>query len=248
MPVQPAQPKPWSPLQKPPTKIADLPDGRVHIDGMRWDIVNNADGSTREEGVFADAYIQPEAVREVFLGITPFTDKPGGHPGHAQLHFRFHPDSPVTGPAGLRDDGLVLSVEPRFYEGEPWMPDGDNPQPVVYQLCSWLNSVEKSVDHHKYPIQLFRLKLDHSQQVALLRERLELAVQDHSQDIYDPVTNSCISTLVQGVNQVVPDPQKIPRTDPNVSVPVWCSKSFKKYRLVGSTSPDQVISVPQQDQ
>ena len=240
----PAQPKPWSALQSPASLVGQSPDGRVHMQGVRWDIVNNADGSTQELGVFGDAFVTPEAVQDVYLGIEPFSDKPGGQPGHAQLHFKFRPDAPVTDGQGHSDSGLVLSVEPRFYQGEPWTPGGQEPQPVLYQLGTWTDSIEKVTLHNHYPLELYRLELNHQQKVALLKERLQVSGQDHSKDIYHPVTNSCISSLIEGVNKVVPPEQKIPRTDPNCTIPVWCPKSFKKYKLLQKTKPD--IAYPEQ--
>lgn len=245
MVIKPQQPAPWSKIQHEATALGPEQNGVVHLDGVRWDIVNNEDGTTQELGVFRDAFINTEAVEDVFLTVKPFTDKPGNYPGHAQLHFEFRKDSPIRDSLGNTDHGLVLSVEPKFREGEAWTPGGQDPQPVVYQLGTWTDSIEKATVHHHYPLHIYKLALNEEQKVALLRERLAVSVQDHSQDIYDPVTNSCISTLIDGVNKVVPLIQKIPPTDPNRAVPIWCPKSFKKYRLLAQNEPTVVPAQPE---
>lgn len=242
MSVSPLVRKPWSAIQRPATDLGTTPQGKLHLDGVRWDIANNPDGTTQELGIFGEAYIQPEEVQDVYLGINPFTDKPKGYPGHAQLHFEFRPQGPVVDGQQQQDHGLVISVEPRFYQGEPWQPGGQEPQPTLYQVCTWSNAVEKATVHHHYPIHLYKLLLNQEQKQALLRERLQAATADHSQDVYHPVTNSCISTLIDGVNRVVPEHQRIPHSDPNSTVPVWSPKAFKKYHLIASTQPDLVIA------
>ena len=239
--ITPSQPKPWSAMQHPATDVGPTPDGRLHLQGVRWDIVNNPDGTTQEKGVFGDAYISPDAIQDVYLAIMPFTDKPGGQPGHAQLHFEFGGKAPVSDGHGQQDHGLVMSVEPRFYQGEPWQPGGQEPQPTLYQVSTWSNAIEKATVHHHYPLHLYKLNLNQRQKVDLLKERLHAATSDHSQDIYHPVTNSCLSTLIDGVNQVVPAAQQIPHSNPNATVPVWSPKAFKKYRLVAQVEPEIVI-------
>ncbi len=233
---RPAQSKPnWSQLQSEARLLGTTPDGRTHLDGVRWDIVNNPDGTCQEKGVFGDVFFDPNDVKDVYLGVKPFTDKPGGQPGHAQLHFDFK--KPVSNSQGQTDRGLVMSVEIHFEQGGSWQPIGPG-QPTLYQVCTWSDAIEKSVDFHNYPLQLYRLKLDHEQQVALLKDRMHAATLDHSQDIYDPVKNSCMSTLRDAINEVVPKHQRIPDHDVNAKVPVLAPKPYKKKDLIASTIPD----------
>jgi hypothetical protein len=229
--------KPKSPLQRAATSLGTTQDGRIHLGGVRWDIAENQDGSLQEQGVFRDAFIQADKVSDVYLAVKPFTDKPGGYPGHAQLHFAFPKDAPVTDSLGNQDQGLVLSVEIHFDQGsEDYDPDKDTP--ILYQVGTWSDSLEKATVYHRYPLQLYKLQLNQEQKVDLLKERLEAATQDHTKDFYHPVTNSCLSTLIDGVNKVVPDHQKIDHNDANAKVPVWCPKAFKKYHLIAQTRPD----------
>jgi len=234
---KPQNQKPWSPLQSSATDLGKTQDGRLQIGGVRWDIKEAPDGSLLEDGEFRDTFIPAEAVEDVYLAIKPFTDKPGNYPGHAQLHFAFPKEAPITDSQGNQDRGLVLSVEIRFKAGgEEYEPGSQTP--VLYQLCTWTDAIEKSTVYHHYPLQLYKLQLNQEQKVALLKERIEAATKDHSTDIYDPVTNSCLSTLIDGVNKVLPDSQQINRNDPNAKVPIWCPKAFKKYQVIAKTQPD----------
>lgn len=241
--IRPKQEKPWSPLQRGATDLGMTQDGQHRVGGVRWDILEGPDGKLIEEGDFRETFIPTDAVEDVYLAIKPFTDKPGGYPGHAQLHFSFPKDRPITDSQGNRDQGLVLSVEVHFKQGsEDYEPGSQTP--ILYQLCTWTDSIEKSVDYHRYPLQLYKLQLNQEQKVALLRERIEASTRDHTSDIYDPVLNSCLSTLIDGVNKVLPESQQINKNEPNAKIPVWCPKSFKKYRVIASTQPDMTYEVP----
>lgn len=239
------QQKPWSPLQKAPSHLGTV-EGRVHLDGVRWDIENAPDGQALEKGVFRDAYVQPERVKEVFLCIKPFSDKPGGVPGHALLDFQFESDAPVTDSQGNRDTGLAVSMEVHFREGEGYDPGSSKPQPILYQLGTWKDAIEKATVFDHYPLKRYKLKLNHDQQVALLKERLNEATKDHSQNLYDPVTNSCLSTLIDGVNQVLPESQRMSHSkpdgspDPNATIPVWTHRLFYQHGLLHKLTPDEV--------
>ena len=245
------QPKPWTALQKAATDLGPSQDGRMHVDGVRWDIENNPDGTTIEKGVFGDAYIQPEKVKDVFLCIKPFTEKPGGLPGHALLHFEFEEGAPIVDSQGHQDSGLAVSVEVHFKQGQAYDPvGGDEPQPILYQLGTWTDAIEKATVHDRNPLQSYKLKLDHEQQVSLLRERIQASTLDHESDMYDPITNSCISVLIDGVNKVTPADQQIPHTDvdgdpePKATIPVWSPKIFKRFGLLAQLTPDTIPAVP----
>jgi len=242
---------PWSALQRAASQLETTPEGLVHLDGVRWDIENNADGTTLEQGVFRDAYVQPDKVQDVFLCIKPFTEKPGGVPGHALLKFAFPKDAPVRDSLGNTDSALALSVEVHFKQGQGFDPTGgQEPQPILYQLGTWTDAIEKATVHDRNPLRIYKLKLTPEQKVSLLRERLQAATADHTQDLYHPVTNSCLSTLIDGVNKVVPGHQQIPRTDPNgdpepqATIPVWSPNAFRQYRLLAPAGPEIIPAAP----
>lgn len=239
--------KPWSALQQPPKKLPQSNQEVVHLSGVRWEIVDGPDGKPVEEGVFRETQVRPAGVKDVYLCIKPFTESPGGMPGHALLDFQFHPDSPVVDSEGNRDTGLAVSMEVRFRQGQAYDPIGSENQPVVFQLGTWKDAIKKATVFDRNPLRRYKLELSDQQKESLLRERLEVATQDHSQNLYDPVGNSCLSTLIDGVNRVLPSEQQMPRTrpdgsmDPNAVIPIWSNKLFYKHKVIGKISPDQVI-------
>ena len=238
--------KPWSALQRAATKLPDSNSERVHLDGVRWDIAEDETGKLLEQGVFRDTYVEPSKVKDVYLVVMPFTDKPGNLPGHAQLTFEFEPDAPIVDSLGNRDNALAISMEVHFRQGESWnpVPDEENPQPIIYQLGTGADATERAIGFYKYPLQRYKLELSSTQKEQLLRERLEEATRDHSDNIYHPVTNSSLSTLIDAVNKVVPDWQKISADEPGAKVPVWANKVFYKHKLLDSPAPDETIPVP----
>lgn len=239
----PANQTPWSQIQSATSWHGQNQQGIAHVDGVRWDIAQGPDGHLLEKGEFRDTFIPTTEVQDVYLAIKPFTDKPGNYPGHAQLHFAFPDNAPIRDNQGHEDHGLTLSVEIHFKHGsEDYQPGSQTP--ILYQLCTWSDAIEKSVGYHHYPLQLYKLQLTKEQKVQLLQERLAAATADHTQDIYDPVTNSCLSTLIDGVNKVLPTSQQIPHSDPNAKIPVWSPKVFKKFNVIGSTKPDISYEVP----
>jgi len=239
-PSPPAQP-PWSALQGAATDLGSTPEGLTHINGVRWDIENKQNGECMEKGVFSDAFFNPNKVKDVFLCIKPFTDQPMNAPGHALLKFEFEADSPVTNSQGQVDSGLAVSVEQHFHQGEAYDPAAKNP--TIHQLGTWTDALEKANVNDHYPLQVYKLLLNHDQQVALLNDRIGEAVKDHQGSMYDAVNNSCLSNLIDGVNKQVPPQQQIPKTQPDGSpdaaavVPIFCPNNFAAHGLISRDSP-----------
>lgn len=239
-PTPPAQ-QPWSALQHAATDLGTTPDGLVHLDGVRWDIENKPNGECIEKGVFSDAFFNPDKVKDVFLCIKPFVDQPMGAPGHALLKFEFEADSPVTNSQGQSDPGLAISVEQHFHQGEAYDPNAKNP--TLHQVGTWTDALEKANVNDHDPLQVYRLLLNHDQQVALLRDRVGEAVKDHQSSMYDAINNSCLSNLIDGVNKQVPEQQQIPKTQPDGSpdpaavVPIFCPNNFAAHGLIKRDPP-----------
>jgi hypothetical protein len=129
-----------------------------------------------------------------------------------------------------------------MYEGQKWLPTITNP--VVYQVDTFGDALLKATTHDHDPITRYRLDLSHDQQVSLLKEKLQTATSDHLNDHYNGVSNSCLTTIVDSLNKVLPDAQKIARTgpdgtpDPRTIIPVWCSKLFYSHGLFTKDKPD----------
>ena len=239
---------PFTPLQREARDLGQTPDKRLHIEGVRWGIEKGPDGKITDNGVFGDAFIEPSKVQDVFLVIKPFVDKPGNAPGHALLDFEFQPDAPVVDSQGHKDSGLVLSVEMHLRTGEDFDPADaiENPRPIMYQVGTWSDAIEKATVHDHDPLQRYKLKLTQEQKVSLLEERLRSATRDHSTDLYHPIINSCLSTVIDGVNLVVPEKQRIPHNDasgnpiPSSTIPIWCKTQFQSHGLLAQFTPEVI--------
>ncbi len=248
--TQPVPPndRPWSALQKAATKVEQGPEDTLHIDTIRWDIENQPNGETIEKGVFKDAFIQPKKLKDVYLMIKPFTDQPMNAPGHALLKFEFEADAPVTNSEGQKEPALILSVEQHFHQGEAYDPNAKNP--VIFQLGTWSDALEKANLHDHNPLQSYKLKLNDEQKQAWLLDRLTASVTDHDKDMYDPILNSCLSNIIDSLNTLVPEHQQIPRTmpdgspDPSATVPIWCANTFKAHGLLAQNTPDVYPAIP----
>ena len=240
--------QPWSALQRDAKDLGETPDHLMHIDGIRRDILEDAAGELMEKGDFSDAFINPAKVKDVYLCIKPFADQPKNLPGHALFNFEFEPDAPVTFSDGTKDKGLAVSVEAHFHQGEKYDPKKHNP--VVHQLGTWNDALEKANVYDHDDLQTYRLNLSHDTKVALLTDRLRAATADHSNDLYDAQKNSCLSNVVDAINKVVPPEQQIPRLlpdgtpDPSAAVPVWCANTFLAHGLLAQNHPDIYPMVP----
>jgi hypothetical protein len=247
-PAPPRQPVPWSALQHAASDLGETQDGRLHLDGVRWDIENTPDGQTIEKGVFSDAFINPAKLKDVYLCIKPFTENPYNVPGHALLKFEFEPDAPVTNSLGQKDAALAVSIEQHFHQGEQFDPNAKNP--VLHQVGTWTDAIEKATLHDHNPLHIYKMKLTPEQKVDLLEQRLAAAVQNHDNDMYDAINNSCLSNVIDGINLLVPEEQQIPRTlpdgspDPSATVPVWCPNTFLSHGLLAQPRPDVIPAIP----
>ena len=249
-PVDPPDTRPWTPLQHAAKDLGTTPDGRLHVDGVRWGIEKGADGKLTDTGVFRDAYINPDKVKDVYLVIKPFSDQPNPFPGHALLDFEFEPDAPVTDSQGNKDSGLAVSVEVHLREGEHYDPQEsqNHPKPIMYQLGTWSDGIEKATAHDHELIQRYHLALSHDQEVSLLKERVAKSTQDHTLDLYNLIGNSCISTLIDGVNKVIPDKQQIAHLlpdghpDPTASVPIYVPTLFLTHGLLADPAPQTTFA------
>lgn len=248
-PLNQQQQPPWSRLQREAKDLGQTQDGWRRIDGVRWDIVNTPDGECIEEGVFADAYINPNKVKDVYLCIKPFTDQPMNAPGHSLLKFEFEDDAPVHNSLGQVDPtGFAVSIEQHFHQGEEF--DASKKNPIIHQLGTWQDAIEKATVRDHYPLQIYKMDLSKEQKVALLNQRLDEACLDHSNNLYDAVNNSCLSNLIDGINKIVPEEQRIPRQlpdgspDPSATVPVWCPNTFLAHKLIFPGKPYTIPGKP----
>lgn len=202
------QPRPWSNFQSVPTNLRTTGDGRLDVDNVRWGFDNSQGVELgKTPGVFSNMRIDPEHVKDVYLGVKPFD--PTVLAAHSVLVFEMDDQHPVTNSKGQQDSGFVLSPEAHFHEGEVYEMKGS--YEMVYQLGSWSDTVEKTTRREGLNQIRYKLDLTPEQKKELCRRSLDLAVQDHTGEKYNMFSNSCHSITVDLVNSVVPEGQKIHR-------------------------------------
>jgi hypothetical protein len=206
----PQEELPWSSLQQPSTQLQELPDGHLHLNVVRWGL--NEQGPPEQwTGHFSDCRIDPKQIKNVYIGQKPFA--PTALAAHTTLIFEMDEKHPITNREGGSDPALVLSMEARMREGEPYVIKETlkGTYPVVYQLQTWTDLVQKST--RKEPLEQIRYKLEltEAQKEQLLRNTLAAASAPRETDRYNLFTNSCHSAAIDLVNTVMPEEQQVNR-------------------------------------
>ena len=198
----------------PTTRYAGLakkhPDGRVEIDGMRWGLEEVGEKKKDWTPRFSRTTLDPNAVKDVYMARAPFM---AGIPmAHALLVVEFDEKHPMRNANGDEDNRLVLSVEAKMHEGERWeaMRGFKGDFPVVFQLGSFTDGVQRACRRLGTGIQMYKLNLDDDQKKQLLQNALDVSLTDPDAP-YHTTRNSCYSNVIDLVNSVVPSEQQIPK-------------------------------------
>ncbi len=238
----------WNKEQKPAQLLKTLPDGRVEISNVRWGF-NEAAEKKDWEPSFQTVTIDPSQVKNVYLAVEPF--KPEWIAGHTFLIFEFKNDEGMKTAKGASDKGLVLSVEARLKDGQDFsLIDGMKKKfKIIDQMGSWTDVVQKTCRREGHRILRYPLSLDDSQKEQLLRNGIERACSDRSNEYYHTTQNSCFSNLVHLVNTVLPKSHKIREWlvpgilyNPAANLPTTSSFVFGAKHIIGDTPP--VITEP----
>ncbi|MBX3169873.1 MAG: DUF4105 domain-containing protein [Candidatus Eremiobacteraeota bacterium] len=202
--------KGWDPT----TRYAGLAkrhlDGRVEIDGVRWGLEEVSQSKKEWTPRFSRTTIDTNAVKDVYLARAPFM---AGIPmAHALLIVEFDEKRPMRNANGDEDNRLVLSVEAKMHEGERWdaMRGFKGDFPVVFQLGSFTDGVQRACRRLGTGIQMYKLKLDDQQKKMLLENSLDVSLARPDAP-YHTTRNSCYSNVIDLVNSVVPRQQQIPK-------------------------------------
>lgn len=238
----------WNKEQMPAELIKTLPDGRVEISNVRWGFSEAAEKKDWEPS-FQTVTVDPSQVKNVYLAVEPF--KPEWIAGHTFLIFEFNNDEAMKTAGGQSDRGLVISVEARLKDGQEFnLVDGmKNKFKIVHQMGSWTDVVQKTCRREGHRILRYPLSLDDSQKEQLLRNGIERACTDRSNEFYHTTQNSCFSNLVHLVNTVLPKSEKIREWlipsvlyNPAANLPTTSSFVFGAKHIIGDTPP--VITEP----
>ena len=238
----------WNREQRPAELLKTLPDGRVEISNVRWGFKEAAEKKDWEPS-FQTVTVDPSQVKNVYLAVEPF--KPEWIAGHTFLIFEFKNGDGLKASNGESDRGLVISVEARLKDGQEFnLMDGmKNKFKLVHQMGSWTDVVQKTCRREGHRIMRYPLSLDDSQKEKLLRNGIERACTDRSNEYYHTTQNSCFSNLVHLVNTVLPKSEKIREWlipsvlyNPAANLPTTSSFVFGVKHIIGDTPP--VITEP----
>ena len=205
-----ANQSPWSNLQSPATRLQSLANDTLHVDNVRWGL--NEEGKPLDwSGRFSDATIDPRAVKDVYIGVKPFA--PTALAAHTTLIFEMDEEHPVSNSQGQKDPALVLSMEARLHQGEDYSMKETlkGTYPVVYQLQTWTDLVQKSTRREALQQIRYKLDLNAQQQEQLLRNTLEKACSPYPNERYNLLTHSCHTAVIDLVNSVQPEEKQIDR-------------------------------------
>ncbi len=176
----------------------------IVINGVRWGF-HGEDLAPR----FKRTTIDPTKVVEVYYWSENFP--PEWLAAHGMLAFVMEGEDGVVAEDGERDGGIALSVEAHLRKGENYnLVRGLGKHfPLVYQLSTLSDRLQKSLVMAKNRVSSFRLKLTDEQKENLLRNVLEAAAEERKDVLYNTLTNSCVTNACKMINTVVPEKQQL---------------------------------------
>lgn len=197
----------WIKQQRPAELIGTTQDGKIIARNTRWGF-KEVPGQAEPDPIFKDTSIDPSKVKNVYMVIEPFA--PEWIAAHGMMCFEFG-DGGVVAADGSKDDRLVLSIEARLKEGMKYsLVDGLKKKFTnVYQLGTWKDSVYKRSKMQGHKMISYPLNLSQKQKEQLLRNSLDKSFEDHSQDYYHTISNSCYNNQLRLLNTVLPPEQRI---------------------------------------
>lgn len=197
----------WRDESRPARLIKTDPDGKMHIDNVRWGFTE-AENKEDWKSNFSQASIDPSKIKDIYMCVEPFA--PEWIAGHALMRFEFQDDAPVKTPDGKTDDSLVVSVEARTKEGQGYsLIDGFKKKfGVIYSLSTWKDTIQKSCRKEGHKLIRYKLKLSRKQKEELLKNALSASFKNRDGEFYHTTRNSCFSNQVKLLNTVLPGNQK----------------------------------------
>lgn len=198
----------WDPTTRYAAVVQRHAGGRVELDGVRWGLEELGKSKKTWQPRFPRTTLDTSAVKDVYFARSPFNNNTMGH---ALLVFEFDDQHPMTNANGETDNRLVLSIEAKMKEGERWEAGRGfkGEYPIVYQLGSFVDGVQRACRRHGTGMQMYRLKLDDGQKEQLLKNTLDASLLTPDKP-YHTTRNSCYSNILQLLNSVLPEHQQVP--------------------------------------
>lgn len=211
-----AQQDAWSPNQMPAFLISSDAEGNYIISNVRWGF---DDSETFNGARFRTIKFNVNDIKDIYFATQPFP--PEWLLTHSLMIFEFK--DCVKTDKNEKSKAIVLSIEPRLRIGQYCdliIKGNAGVFPIIYQLSSFedymqygLNGigrgglggknflVEKLIKRHK--LYSYKLKLDKSQKINLLKYAVNESVADRGNEKYDTMNNSCTNNLFVLLNKVI---------------------------------------------
>jgi len=190
-------PRPWSKQFSVATVKAREGD-TLTLSGVRWGY-EEVGPAEEWEPRFRDTRIDLSKLTDVYVGMEPMMNV-----GHSTLIFEF--SEPVQTTDGAeQDDKLVVSVEARRREGQPykfWHGFGKD-FGLIYQVGSFGDRVQHTARKIGRSQELRRLELTEQQKRDLLELSMQESVKDRTGDYYHTTRDSCYSGTIKQLDQVL---------------------------------------------
>lgn len=208
----------WDPKQVPAKDGGVVGDKHV-IKNFRWGFQESAALPADWQPNFSDTTVDTSKVKDVYFVLQPF--KPEAVAAHALMVFEMEDDTAIVGAEGQKDVGLALSVEARSPQGEGYnLVKGLSKHfGQLYQLGSLVDQLQKVSRQRGHKLAMHKLDLSHEQKKELLENALSSATQDRLGEWYHLITNSCITSAYDTLNQVLPVDQKLARWTQALKLP-----------------------------
>ncbi|MBM3461895.1 MAG: DUF4105 domain-containing protein, partial [Armatimonadetes bacterium] len=200
---------PWQAHQRPTRLLKRGADGSYRLGDVRWGLRTDESGRGYL-GDFRDTTVDPRRVQDVFFVLEPFP--PERVASHALLYFSFSEPGAVRTRGRDDAEGLVVSVEVRLREGEKFdMQRGlHGGFPVIYQVGTWRDTVEKACLVKQHRLMRYRLALTGPEKEAMLRNALEEAVRARDDERYHTFVNNCNLGALRLINAGLPPARRVP--------------------------------------
>lgn len=198
----------WDPTTRYASLVQKHADGKLELDGVRWGLEELGETKKTWKPRFPRTTVDPSAVKDVYFARSPFMDN---MMAHGLLIFEFDEDSQMVNANGETDNRLVLSIEAKMKVGERWEAKRGfkGEYPIVYQLGSFVDGVQRACRRHGTGMQMYRLNLEDEQKQALLQNTLDESLKTPDEP-YHTTRNSCYGNILQLLNGVLPSEQQIP--------------------------------------
>ncbi len=191
-------------------------------DQRQIELINNHDGTytvrnfrfgfpegTLESAEFRNARIDPSRIKDVYYWSKDFPPKYIG--AHGMLMFLMKDSDGIITDSGEKEIGLVLSVEAWLRTDQDYsIVKGIKPgnYPIIYTVTGYKDGIQRAINVGGLTIGQYKLRLNDDQKKELLVRSLQKAA-DTKDESYNTLVNSCVSTVFDLINEVVPNKQRL---------------------------------------